>query len=254
VIKIASGFYDNPKRGLPSGNGMILLFEQATGRLVAILHDDGYLTEVRTAIAGAIAARYLAPTEVRRIGVFGTGTQARFQLEYLRAVTPCREVVAWGRRREALERFERDMEPLGFHVASTTEAADVGATCNLIVTATPSTSPLLAYAQLADGVHITAVGADTPGKQELDPTILAHADLVVADSRSQCLERGEIAHAVRAGAIDERSLRELGELIASGERARTADDQITVADLTGVAVQDIAIAEAVYGAVEDRLV
>jgi ornithine cyclodeaminase len=127
---------------------------------------------------------------------------------------------------------------------------DVTSTSNLIVTATASTTPLLSAEQIQSGTHITAVGADTPEKQELEPAVLAKADIVVADSISQCIERGDIAHAVREGLINENSLVELGHIISGNARGRTSQDQITVADLTGVAVQDIQIAKAVYQAAQ----
>lgn len=248
LIKIASGFYQNPQRGLPSSRGMMLLFEQETGSLAAILLDGGYLTDVRTAVAGAIAAKYLAPARVHRIGILGTGTQARYQLEYLRQVTRCTDVVVWGRRQEALDRYRDDMERAGFRIETTTDAGRVGSTCNLIVTCTPAKEPILMLGHLRGGVHITAVGSDTVDKQELDPAILGRADVVVADSRAQCLERGEISHAVRAGILAESDLCELGEVIREGGGRRRSDEQVTVADLTGVAVQDIQIAKAVYEA------
>ena len=102
VIKIASGFYENAALGLPTGNGMMLLFRQSTGEPLAVLQDEAYLTDIRTAVAGAIAARYLAPDEVSRIGIIGTGTQARLQLEYLQPVSDCREVLVWGRSDDKL--------------------------------------------------------------------------------------------------------------------------------------------------------
>jgi ornithine cyclodeaminase len=248
VIKIASGFYDNPKIGLPSSNGLMLLFHQKTGELVSILLDEGHLTDIRTAVAGAIAAKYLAPVNVERIGIVGTGTQARLQLRYLKHMTSCRQVLVWGRGQPQLERYRGDMEPHGFAIETTRNRADILRTCNLIVTATPATAPLLHVADLQAGTHITAVGSDTPEKQELDSAILARADEVVADSISQCLERGEIHKAIQSGHITQDGLVELGDVIAGRAAGRTSDDQITVADLTGVAVQDIKIATAVYEA------
>lgn len=245
VVKIASGFYDNPKLGLPSSNGLMLLFEQRTGRLAAVLHDEGLLTDVRTAVAGAIAAKYLAPEKVERIGIFGTGIQARLQLRHLKPVTPCADVVVWGRSADSLERYRTDMEAAGYRVETTSDPGRLARSANLIVTATPSREPLLSAADVGGGVHVTAMGSDTPGKQELDAALLAKADLVVVDSRSQCLERGEAAHAVRRGLLRESDLSELGEVIRGGRRARSSEDQLTVADLTGVAVQDIQIAKAV---------
>ncbi len=248
VIKIASGFYDNPKIGLPSSNGLMLLFSQQTGELVSILLDEGHLTDMRTAVAGAIAAKYLAPVNVERMGIVGTGTQARLQLQYLKHVTACRKALVWGRGEPQLERYRRDMEAHGFIVETTRTTGNILRTCNLVITATPATAPLLHVADLQPGTHITAVGSDTPEKQELDSAILARADVVVADSISQCLERGEIHKAIESGHIRQDDLVELGNVIAGKTAGRTSDDQITVADLTGVAVQDIKIATAVYEA------
>jgi ornithine cyclodeaminase len=248
VIKIASGFYRNPERGLPSGDGMMLLFGQTTGRPVAVLLDHGHLTDVRTAAAGAIGARYLAPGRVERIGVAGTGVQARLQVRHLKPITACRAVLAWGRHREGLEAYRRDMAAEGFEVEVTRDPAELGA-CHLIVTTTPASEPFLRRDDIRPGTHITAIGSDVPHKQELDPGILARADLVVADSRSQCRSRGEIARALDAGAIAPDRVSELGDVIAGRASRRTADDQITVFDSTGVAVQDIQIASAVARAV-----
>jgi ornithine cyclodeaminase len=248
VIKIASGFYDNPRIGLPSGNGLMLLFAQGTGELVSVLLDEGHLTDARTAVAGAIAAKYLAPAHVERIGVAGSGTQARLQLAHLASVTSCRKALVWGRSEARLAEYRRDMVERGFRIETTTDPADLLRACELIVTTTPSTEPLLHAAELRPGTHITAVGSDTPQKQELDSLILGRADIVVADSIPQCLLRGEIHKAVKAGQIRKDDLLELGDVIAGGRCPRTSDREITVADLTGVAVQDIKIAEAVYKA------
>ncbi len=249
VIKIASGFYDNPRLGLPSSNGLMLLFSQQTGELLGILLDEGYLTDLRTAAAGAIAAKYLAPHNIQRIGIIGSGIQARLQLRYLGKVTDCREAIAWGRHQDRLDTYRTEMETEGFSIETTRNTNDLTASCNLIVSTTPSTAPLLTADQIQPGTHITAVGADTPHKQELDPAILAKADLVVADSLTQCIERGEIAHAVNKQLVASRNLAELGQVIAGRAAGRTSNEQITVADLTGVAVQDIQIAKAVYEAV-----
>jgi len=245
VVKIASGFYGNPSRGLPSGDGMMLLFDQATGRPVAALLDHGRLTDLRTAAAGAIAARYLAPSRVERIGVAGTGVQARLQVQHLEPITPCRAVLAWGRDKGRLEAYRHDMAKEGFEVEAARDPAELGARCNLIVTATPAIEPLLKTGDIRPGTHVSAIGSDAPHKQELDPGILARADLVVADSRAQCRLRGEIAHALDRGAISLDRVVELGDVIAARAPRRTNDAQVTVFDSTGVAVQDIQIATAV---------
>jgi ornithine cyclodeaminase len=249
VIKIASGFYDNPKLGLPSGNGLLLLFRQDTGELVSVLLDEGYLTDLRTAIAGAIVAKHLANKKVNRIGIVGTGTQAKLQLEQLKGVTDCRKVLVWGRGEAQLERYRRDMEPHDFKIKHTLKTSDILHECNLIVTTTPAKSPLLHAVDLQSGTHITAVGSDTQEKQEVDAEILRQADVVVADSISQCLSRGEIYKSIQTGHITEDKIVELGDVISGKSLGRTSEAQVTLVDLTGVAVQDIKIASTVYQAV-----
>ena len=248
VIKIASGFYENPKLNLPSNNGMMLLFNQKTGALTAILLDQGYLTDVRTAAAAAVAAKHLAPKNVHRIGILGAGVQGRLQLQYLIPHTNCHDVLVWSRHQETLDNYKKTTEHFGLNIQTTLDARQVASTCNLIVAATPAKSPLIAADDIQKGTHITAVGSDTPEKIELDPAILQKADLVVADSIEQCLQRGEIHQALQAGLIKKDNLVELGNIIAGKNPARTSDDQITVADLTGVAVQDIQITKAVFNA------
>lgn len=250
VIKIASGFYENPTIGLPSGNGLMLLFSQETGEPKGILLDEGYLTDTRTAVAGAVVAKYLAPHKIECIGIVGTGTQAHLQVSYLKSVTSCRQVLVWGRGEDQLARYRQDMEAHDFIIETTRSTADILRACNLIVTATPATEPLLTATDLQAGTHITAIGSDTPYKQELDPAILRDADIVVADSIQQCLVRGEVHQAIRTGYLAQEELVELGDIIAGHTTGRTSDDQVTVADLTGVAVQDIKIATAIYNAVE----
>jgi ornithine cyclodeaminase len=250
VIKIASGFFDNPALGLPSGNGMMLMFSQRTGEPVCLLQDEGHLTDVRTAVAGAIAAKYLAPRRVERIGIVGTGVQAKLQLEYLKTVTDCRKVLVHGRGEAQLEKYRKEMQKQGFAIEATRDSREILKTCNLVVTTTPAKDPLLHAGDLKPGTHITAVGSDTPEKQELDAAILARAEVVVADSIPQCLLRGEIHQAIGSDRIAETDLIELGNVIAGKTAGRSADDQITVADLTGVAVQDIQISKAVFEAAE----
>jgi ornithine cyclodeaminase len=252
VIKIASGFYRNDELGLPSGNGLMLLFRQHTGELVAVLLDEGRLTDVRTACAGAVAAKHLAPRQVQRIGVVGTGVQARLQMEHLAPVCSCRDVLAWGRGDEQLSRYRDALQSSGFRVETTRDSADILASCNLVVTTTPSHQPLLHAADLRPGTHITAVGSDTTEKQELDPAILERAQVVVADSISQCRERGEIHQALGSGHLQEERVVELGDVISGRAEGRTSDEQISVADLTGVAIQDLQIARAVYEAITNR--
>lgn len=246
VVKVATGFHENHQMDLPNNSGLMLLFKQQTGELAAILLDECHLTNIRTAAAGAVVAKYLAPSKITGIGILGAGIQGRLQLEYLRSVIDCRDVMVWGLNQRELDRYRIEMEAEGYRVSTTLRPGDVAAACNLIVTATPATSPLLHADHIRPGTHITAMGSDTPDKQELDAAILARADIVVADSISQCLLRGEIFKALDAGFIKKNKLRELGNVITDPRLQRTSDEQITVADLTGVAIQDIQIAVAVY--------
>lgn len=238
IIKIASGFHDNPKIGLPPGNGMMLAFESRTGRPAALLRDEGWLTDLRTALAGAVAAKNLAPEAVHRIGIVGTGVQARMQLQQLAAVNPCRKALVWGRNFAKAEAFAAEMSQTEFTVEPTDNLPELVERSQLIVTTTPSEKPLIQADWVQPGTHITAMGSDTPGKQELATALIAKADVVACDSISQCLAQGEAGWAVKAGLIPESSLVELGHLIPDFKRPAQA---ITIADLTGIATQDIKI-------------
>lgn len=253
VIKIASGFFDNHKLGLPTSAGMMLVFSQKTGTPVAVLADEGYLTDVRTAVAGAITAKYLAPKKVEQIGIVGTGIQARMQLQYLKGIIDCTDVLVWGRSADKLAAYQAEMQADGFAVSTTQSVDDVASSCHLIITTTPAVEPLIKLDSLKkDGVHITAMGSDTPHKQEVEAGVLGAADLVVADSIPQCLVRGEISKALGANAIEQNSVVELGTIIGGEHPGRMSDSQLTVADLTGVAVQDIQISKAVFEALVDQ--
>lgn len=249
VIKIASGFYPDLRSHRALSNGLMLLFSRKTGELVAVLLDEGRLTDIRTAAAGAVAARHLAPAGVTRAGILGAGIQGRLQLEYLRRVRPIEEAVVWGLDAAELDAFRRDMEPLGFRVRTTLNGREVAETCRLIVTCTPSTKPLLFADWIRPGTHITAMGSDTADKQELDSEILGRADRVVVDSLSQSEARGEVFRAVRAGALRRERVVELGAVVSDPRLGRRSPEEVTIADLTGVGVQDIQIAKAVWAVV-----
>ncbi len=246
VVKIASGFSNNEKLGLSSSHGVMVMFDKNTGYLKCILHDEGYLTNVRTAIAGAICAKYLAPSQVKGIGIIGNGIQARMQLEYLSEVVDCKDVFVLGRDEERVRKYIDEMERYGYRITSVNNSRELCQNSNLIVTTTNANESLIYKGDVKKGTHITAVGSDTPDKRELDPEILNIANSVIVDSISQCLERGETKKALDKELISEEKLIELGEIIDSGKKYRKDDSEITVADLTGVAVQDIMITNAVY--------
>jgi ornithine cyclodeaminase len=252
VVKVATGFYGNAELGLPGNSGLMLLFSRRTGMLESVLLEEGHLTNMRTAVAAAITVKRLAPSRVQRIAVFGTGLIARMTLRQLLDVTPCREVILRGRRPATLEACRRDVAAMGYAVEVTTDASVAARDANVIVTATAATSPVLTASHVQPGTHITAVGADTPAKQELDTALVGRADVFVADSLVQCAERGELHHAIRAGVRGPERVVELGAIIADPSLGRTSDSQLTIADLTGVAVQDICIATAVARAAAAR--
>jgi len=256
TIKVASGSYANPERGLPVGSGIVLVFDAVTGFPRAILFDNGYLTDLRTGAAGALAADLLARREVDRVGIIGVGTQARYQFAALLGVRKPERVIAFGRSEAKATAFAREMEKLhGIRVlpAKTVEQAVRGS--DVVITVTPSREPLVRAEWVLPGTHITAVGADGPDKQELDVEVLKKADKVVADRLDQCIRLGEIHHAIEAGALrPEDVYAELGEIAAGLKRGRTSDQEITVADLTGVGVQDAALAELVVVRAARRVV
>jgi|TARA_B110000495_G_scaffold116839_1_gene101425 ornithine cyclodeaminase len=242
VIKIASGFFHNTNLGLPNGNGMMLVYDQKTGEPKAILNDESFLTDVRTAVAGAISAKYLAPSKVKHIGIIGTGVQARMQLEYLNGIIDCKSVIVWGRNEKSLIKYKKDFSKSNFDITITKNINDIIERCQLIVTCTPSDTPIVT--KVNPGTHITAMGSDTLTKQEIASSILFQADLVVADSRSQCEDRGEIHQAIKDG-FSMKDVVEIGDIIQGKAKQRENDKQITIADHTGVAVQDIQISKAV---------
>jgi ornithine cyclodeaminase len=242
VIKVAAGFPQNSERGLPTGDGCMLVFDSHTGFLRAVLLDRSRLTDLRTAVAGAVAARALAPKSITRIGILGTGVQARLQPLMLAHVTACRDIALYGRSAARAESCAADLQAAGFRVTIAASAEVVAESSELIVTTTAARAAHFRAAAVRPGTHITGVGADAPGKQELDPKLFARAEVVVADSIAQCADHGDLAPALASGDITLDRVRELGAVLAEPRLGRTSEEQISIADLTGVAVQDIVIA------------
>ena len=244
AIKVSPGFFDNPKLGLPSVNGLMVLLSARTGLVDALLLDNGYLTDVRTAAAGAVAAKLLARPGASVAAVLGAGVQAGLQLEALALVRPIREARLWARDAEkAAEAARRLTERLGFPVSAEADPAAAVRGADVVVTTTPSSTPLLEAGWLQPGQHVTAMGSDAEQKNELDPAIVAGADLYVADSLAQTRRLGELHHAVAAGLVAaDAPFAELGQLVAGLRPGRTDAASLTVCDLTGTGVQDTAIA------------
>lgn len=245
TIKISPGFFDNPAKGLPSLNGLMVTFAADTGLLRAILLDNGYLTDLRTAAAGGVAARHLAPRDTRVAGVIGCGVQAELQLRALQLERDLERAYVWARNPESAGRFaERQSHALDLEVCVAPGIETLVAESQVVLTTTPAKSPLVRAEWLHPGLHITAMGADSPEKNELDPHILTAADRVVTDRVSQSMERGELRAALAQGVIDS-TFRpdEIGAICSGAVSGRESDAEITVCDLTGTGVQDTVIAE-----------
>ncbi len=226
--------------------GSIVLVDVGSGETAAFLDDGGYLTDLRTAAVAAMVARELGRRD-GAIGILGTGVQARLQAEIHAAVLPLERVHVWGRSPERAEACARDIAVRlpGVRVAAVASAAEAAAGARLLVTATASRAPLLRRGDLQPGTHVSAVGADTPGKRELDPEILRSAALLLVDSLSQCERLGELQH---AGSERSRAV-EIGAFL---ERPMAFDRAgVTVADFTGLGVEDLFIAEACLAALPE---
>ena len=248
AIKIASGFHDNRLKGLPTGSGMMVLISAETGIPKAVLLDNGYLTEVRTGLAGAIAAKHLARKRIATAGVIGSGSQARYQMKALQLVRNYDRMLVYGIIPEEVDLYVIEMkDELGVEVIPAGDAETVVRESEIVVTATPSQQPYLKADWLHPGLHITCMGSDAEHKQELYPDVFAHADLVACDRRAQVFRLGELHHAKTAGIItSDDQVIELGDLTAGSHPGRQDEDQVTICDLTGVGVQDTQIARYAY--------
>lgn len=243
AIKVSSGFFNNPQLGLPSLNGLMLVLSARTGLTEAVLLDNGYLTAVRTAAAGAVAARWLARENVRHVAVIGAGEQARLQLRALACVRRLERISVWARDRERAAQFAREMgEQFAVEARVARDVHDALCEADIAITTTPSETPLVQARDLHPGLHITAMGSDAEHKNEIAPAALAAARYV-CDRLQQTRVLGELHHAIEAGAVAANArFAELGEVIAGGVPGRTSDDDITICDLTGTGAQDTAIA------------
>ena len=254
AIKMSPGFFDNPKIGLPSVNGLMVVFSAKTGLVEAVLLDNGYLTDLRTAAAGAVAAKWLAREDAARVGIVGAGVQARLQLEALALVRPVTQAQVWAREGDRAAAYAADMVGrLGFSVAPAESLEGLVRESDIVVTTTPSQDPLIEADWLHPGLHVTAMGSDADYKTELAPGVLAAADRYVPDRLAQCAILGELHHAVAAGAVPaDEAFPELGQIIAGQAAGRASAEEITVCDLTGTGVQDTAIATLARGRAEAR--
>ena len=248
AIKISPGFFGNPEIGLASTNGLMILLSSTTGVVQALLLDNGYLTDLRTAAAGAVAAKYLAREDASIAAILGAGQQARLQLQALMLVRPIRSARIWARVGAKARLVAQELSnELGIEVVACPTPEESVAGAHVIVTTTPAESPIILSRWLAPGQHITAMGSDAEHKNEIEPQVIASADIYVADSLVQTRRLGELHHAINAGIVDENArFAELGQIIAGEVAGRTRADQITIADLTGTGIQDTAIANLAF--------
>ena len=248
AVKVASGFFNNPKLGLPSSNGLMILLDSQTGVIKSVLLDKGYLTDVRTAIAGAIASKYLSNSNSSTVAIVGAGIQARMQLEALTLVRDIKNVNVWSRD---IKKAHAYIENVGKNINLNFQAFDnineVVKTADILITTTPSKKPLIDFSVLPKGIHITAMGSDAEEKNELNPNIIKNCDAYVPDSQAQTSILGELNHAIKNNLIkNDMIFNDLGKIILNPELARKNTHDITVADLTGTGVQDTAIARYAY--------
>ena len=248
VIKIASGFYDNPSKGLPSSNGMMLAFSASTGEPKAILRDEGWLTDMRTGIGGAIATKALAAKNAEKVLIIGSGIQAQFQAKCLASLMPERpfNFNIWGRNTSAAAALAEELRGYNLNADVAKNLDEEVPLADIIITTTPATSSLFGDNLVRPGTHITAIGADTHGKQELPTSLIESASLLVCDMISQSLNHGEF-QVINDTDLSKKVL-ELGNILSNSCAGRTSDYDITIADLTGIAAQDIAITSEIINA------
>ncbi|MBP2239148.1 ornithine cyclodeaminase [Sinorhizobium kostiense] len=253
AIKISPGFFDNPKLGLPSTNGMMVLLSSKTGLIQALLLDNGYLTDVRTAAAGAVAAKHLSRDGASIATIFGAGVQARLQLQALTLVRPIQEVRIWARDHSKAEALAEQLKlEHSLPVIAFADPKGAVSGSHIIVTTTPADRPILHASWLEPGQHVTAMGSDAEHKNEIDPIAIARADIYVADSLKQTRRLGELHHAIEAGLVaSDADFPELGRIVAGEKVGRSRDADITIADLTGTGVQDTAIAALAFQRAEE---
>jgi len=244
AIKISPGFFDNPKLGLPSVNGLMVVLSARTGLLEAALFDNGYLTDVRTAAAGAVAAKHLSRPDASSVAILGAGVQARLQLKALTLVRPIKRARLWARNTDRADAAARELsDELGLPVVPAISALEAVKGADIIVTTTPAQEPILMADWLEPGQHITAMGSDAEHKNEIEPAAFLRLDLYVPDRLSQTRTLGELHHAISAGsARPDAGFAELGAVLAGHASGRRNDREITLCDLTGTGVQDTAIA------------
>lgn len=243
----SGGFLDNPTaHGVPNGMGSVLLFDANSCALICVM-DGSLLTGLRTGASGAVSVKALARKNAKKITTIGTGNQARMQIRAISLVMQIEEIHAWSRNPETLARFKADIEgEFGIPVTLADSKKEAVEQADILITTTRGKGPLVEASWVKPGTHIVAIGTDMKGKQELDPEIFRHAK-IVNDSISQCIEKGETWHPLNEKIISLDDIHgELGEILLGSKPGRESDEEITIFDSTGMAIQDNTTAEKIY--------
>lgn len=243
----SGGFLDNPTaHGVPSGMGSVLLFDARSCALICVM-DGSLLTGLRTGASGAVSVKALARKNAKKITCIGTGNQARMQIRAISLVMHIEEIHAWSRSPETRERFKADIEgEFGIPVILADSKQEAVEQADILITTTRGKGSLVEASWVKPGTHIVAIGTDMKGKQELDPEIFRHAK-IVNDSISQCIEKGETWHPLKEKIISLDDIHgELGEILLGRKPGRENDQEITIFDSTGMAIQDNTAAEKIY--------
>lgn len=243
----SGGFLDNPTAyGVPNGMGSVLLFDARSCALICVM-DGSLLTGLRTGASGAVSVKALARKNARKITCIGTGNQARMQIRAISLVMQIEEIHAWSRDPETLAPFKTDIEgELGIPVILADSKQAAVEQADILITTTRGKGSLVEASWVKPGTHIVAIGTDMKGKQELDSEIFRHAK-VVNDSISQCIDKGETWHPLNERIISLSDIHgELGEILLGTKPGRENDEEITIFDSTGMAIQDNTTAEKIY--------
>jgi alanine dehydrogenase len=236
-VKIVNVHPGNPAAGLPTVMALTVILDVETGIPKAVINATR-LTDMRTGAAGAVAAKYLAPKKEVVLGVVGSGRQAEAQVEAISRELVITGIRVWSREEKNARAFADRFSSLSATASSLEKACDA----DVLVTTTPSRKPVVMHEWVHDGTHINAIGADAPGKEELDPLILQRAKVFV-DDRPQAIHSGEINVPIAKGLFHAHDIAgTLGEVVV-GVKGRRRPDEVTVFDSTGLAIQDLAIAQ-----------
>lgn len=244
-VKIVNVHPDNREKRLPTVMAVVVLNSTETGVPLAVM-DGSYLTDMRTGAAGGVAAKYLARKDSKVVGMVGLGDQARTQLLALSEVMDIEEVKITCRKPGSCDVFEKEMQPILNCDFTRKDSIREVCDCDILVTTTPVRSPIVMSEWVSEGTHINAIGADAMGKQELDPSLLKRSKVVV-DDIVQASHSGEVNVPISTGVFSEADIyAELGEVVAGIKPGRDSDEEITIFDSTGLAVQDLVTANMVY--------